>query len=328
MNWLSKNYDKVALGIAAVVAVSVGYSVFSEKVEVAPPKPADPNNTVEISQREILTLAQERLAAEFQIGSKEADGIEVKSFVSFPLYSIKGKEGILALTDDYEIHPGMPLKWWKKYKLNDYSFKDGPELDSDKDGFNNREEFDGKTDPTDLKSHPNFIAKLKCNSAKGIPYTMNWTKVSPTTGSFSFNYGKMRFYGELGVGGKFPPKAEDKSLIDRFEIMEQGQDPEIAGEDGEYYLLQDNGENQNKKQFKLYYRNRKEMTDWSATFSLGIDGTRPFDVPEGGMFSLPFDDKAKTKPYKFKSKKENKAEIEYEEDGKKLTIELDIPAEK
>lgn len=329
MSWLPKNYDKVALGVAAVVAITVGYSVFSGDEEVPAPNSVTPDNTVEITQREILTLAQEKFSARYEIETVKSEGIEVQSFVSFPLYSIKGKEGIQSLTDDYEIHPGMPLKWWKKYNLNDYSVSDGPELDADKDGFLNREEFEGKTDPTDKTDHPNFIAKLKSTGEKGIPYDMNWTKVGPTKGNFSFNYNRKRiYYGELGVGGKFPPKAEDKSLIDRFEILEQGQDPDKPGEEGEYYLLQDNGENQNKKQFKLYYRNKKELTDWSVTFLLGIDGATPFSVPEGGTFSLPFDEKAKEKPYLFKSKKENKAEIEYEVGGKKMSVELDIPATK
>ena len=58
---------------------------------------------------------------------------------------------------------------------------------------------------------------------------------------------------------------------------------------------------------------------------LGIDGSTPFPVPEGGSFSLPFDENAELKPYKFKSKKGNKAEIEFDDKGKKSTCELDIP---
>jgi len=326
MSWLSENYDKAALGAAAVVALAVGYSVFSGGNEVDAPNAAIPNNTVEIEQRKTLALAHEKFSAEYGFEPKQGDGNEVQSFVSFPLYSIKGKPGVQSLTDDYEIHPGMPLKWWKDYKLEDYRLKDGPELDADKDGFTNREEFDGKTDPTDAARHPDFIAKLKCASAKFKPYEMNWTRLDGEKGNFTFKYNRQRlFYGTLGVGGKFPVKAKDQSLIERFEIMEKGQDPDIPGENGEYYLLQDNGENQNKKQFKLYYRKKPVFKDWTTTLLLDIDGSRtPFDVPEGGMFSLPHDDEDQPKTYRFKSKKDNKVEIEYDVKGKKLTVELDI----
>ena len=176
----------------------------------------------------------------------------------------------------------------------------------------------------------NFIAKLKCSGAKDITYEMNWTKLNALQGNFSFKYnGRRSFYGTLGVGGKFPVKAKGKSLINRFEIMEKGQDLDKAGENGEYYLLQDNGKNQNKNQFKLYYRKKTEFKDWTATLLLDIEGSgTQFNIPEGGSFSLPYDEEAKLKPYKFKSKKGNKAEIEYDVDGKKFTVELDIPPKK
>ena len=85
----------------------------------------------------------------------------------------------------------------------------------------------------------------------------------------------------------------------------------------------------NKKQFKLYYRQRAQLQDWTATLLLDIPGAdTSFEVPEGGSFSLPYDEGAELKPYDFKSKKGNKAEIEYELNGKKSTKELDIPAKK
>lgn len=329
MSWLSENYDKAALGAAAAVALAVGYSVFSGGNEVVAPKVAIPNNTVEIEQRKTLSLAHEKFSGEYAFEPKQIDGIEVQSFVSFPLYSIKGKPGVQPLTDDYEIHPGMRLGWWKQYDFQDYSKSDGPELDADKDGFNNREEFDGKTDPTDAKSHPDFIAKLKCDGVKGLPYSMNWTDLDGKKANFTFKFEGRSSITTTGVGKTFPKRCRNKSLIARFEILKRAQDPDIPGENGQYYLLQDNGKLQGKKKLKLYYRQRKELEDWTGSFSLDIEGSSaPFPVPEGGSFSLPYDEKAKLMPYKFKSKKGNLAEIEYDMKGKKSSIELDIPPTK
>lgn len=330
MSWLSENYDKAALGAAAVVALAVGYSIFTGEKEVKEPKSAIPNNTVEIEQRKTLALARAKYAAEYDFVPKPVNGNEVQSYVSFPLYSIKGKPDIVPLTNDYEIHPGMKLGWWKEYDLLDYKLKDGPELDADKDGFTNREEFDGKTDPTDSASHPNYIAKLKATAAKPENYELSWTEVDGVQGNFSFKNNRDRvFYGARDVGGKFPEstkKEKHKPLIGRFEVMERAVDPAIPGEKGRYFLLKDNGANKKDNTFKLYYSTKRKFQDWTATLSLDIEGEdTPFDVEEGKSFSLPFDAEADVKPYTFKSKKGEKAEIEYEVDGQKMTIELDIP---
>ena len=329
MSWLSENYDKAALGVAAVAAIAVGYSIFSGGKEVPKPNPAVPNNTVEIEQRKALAILQEKFAEVNAFEEKKSSGNEVQSFVAFPLYSIKGQSGVKSLTDDFEIHPGMPLKWWKKYDLKDYELKNGPELDGDKDGFTNREEFDGDTDPTDKASHPDFIAKLKCTETKSLPYEMKWTKVNNQKGNFKFKLKGRSTLDTLGVGDKFPSRCKDESFVNRFEVLEKVQDPAIDGENGEYYLLQDNGERQNKRKFKLYYSKNLNFEDHTATLQLNIAGEdTEFKVPEGGMFSLPHDDDKKPKSYKFKSKKDGKVEIEYDLKGEKSSIDLEIQPKK
>ena len=328
MSWLSENYDKAALGLAAAVALGVGYSVFSGGEAVPEPKEAEPNNTVALGQRGDLANAVKKYSEKYSFSSKPFNGNEVNSYASFPLYSIKGQSGIKPLTDDFEIHAGMPLKWWKKYDLSDYRLEDGPELDADGDGFTNREEFDVGTNPTDKATHPNFITKLKCTGATASEFEVNWTRLNEKLGNFSFKYNKRRlFYGTLGVGGKFPERVRgDKSLIGRFEILERAQDPNIPGENGEYFLLRDNGKELNNE-FKVYYNQKSSFKDWTATFMLDIEGKNTeFKVPEGDVFSLPYDSESAKKAYKFRSKKDSLAEIEYDVDGKKSTVELAIPA--
>ncbi len=330
MSWLSENYDKAALGVAAVAAIAVGYSIFSGGDGVPDPNTTVANNTVEMPGRNVLTRAIEKFGEKHGFSSSLSNGNEVQSFVAFPLYSIKGQEGLKALTDQFEIHEGMPLEWWKKYGLEDYKREDGPDLDADADGFTNREEFDGGTDPTDKASLPNYITKLKVTGEKADDYEMNWTKLNAAMGNFSFKYNNRRlYYGTLGVGGKFPEKSKnDPSLIGRFEILEKGQDADVAGEQGEYYLLKDNGKEQNN-QFKLYYNKKTKFEDWTATFMLDVSGLdTPFSVPEGDTFSLPYNAEEKKKPYKYKSRKGNKAEIEYQAKNKRLTTDFEIPQKK
>lgn len=56
---------------------------------------------------------------------------------------------------------GLPDKWEQKYNI--LGSKD---QDPDKDGFTNLEEYHGKTDPTDPKSHPLYVTKLRL---AGVP---------------------------------------------------------------------------------------------------------------------------------------------------------------
>lgn len=54
---------------------------------------------------------------------------------------------------------GLPNDWEKKFGLNPNDPADA-DLDKDGDGFTNREEFEAKTDPTDPKSHPDYLDSL------------------------------------------------------------------------------------------------------------------------------------------------------------------------
>lgn len=332
MSWLSENYDKAALGVAGIAAIAIGYSIFSGGEEVEAPKVAVPNNTVEIEERKILAKTIETFSTDYEFESILSNGNEVTSFVSTPLYSIKGKEGITPLTDEYEIHPGMPLKWWREYNLEAYRLNDAPEVDSDEDGFDNRAEYDAGTDPTDAESHPNFIAKLKCTEIKEQSFTLNWTKVSDVKSMFTFKIsepkGKLRRDSKTtmtGVDSTFPEdvRAGNEFYQNRFKIIEKKQDPDISGERGEYYILEDTAELNNKGRIKLYYGKRMELIDSTAVFFLDIDGMETsFEIPLDAKFSLPHDDDTKAKDYTFKSINEGKVEIEYELEGNKKSVEL------
>jgi len=331
MTWLENNYEKVVMGVAALAAVGVGYSIVSGDPSVRAPKPANPINDTQIAEREQIPVVNGKYAGNYEIKPISFKDIEVRSFVSYPLYSVKGTPGIQALTDDYEIHPGMKLEWWKKYGLDDYKLKGAPEMDSDGDGFTNEEEFDASTDPTNDKEFPNLIAKLLAKDSKSIPYRLSWNDDGTGKGNFTFQYNKRRggFDLSLGVGDSFPvnPRKFVEEHKNRFEIKAEGQDPDVSGQNGKFYLIQDNGKYKGKKQFKLFWSKRLPSKDNSVTFALDIPGkNEAFVVPEGASFSLPYSSDAKVKPYTFKSydAETKKAEIEYGSGDTKSIIKLDV----
>ncbi len=84
---------------------------------------------------------------------------------------------------------GLPDAWEKKYGLNPMDAKDA-ELDLDKDGFSNIEEFmvDPKTDPADPQSHPPITAKLRLEDIVPDPFKFRFKSVV-TLPDKSLNFG-------------------------------------------------------------------------------------------------------------------------------------------
>lgn len=73
--------------------------------------------------------------------------------------AIPGKKGADGITIDWKTANGYPI--------------DDPavaEADTDGDGFNNKEEFLGKTDPRNAKSHPDILYKLKIVDYRYVPF--------------------------------------------------------------------------------------------------------------------------------------------------------------
>lgn len=63
---------------------------------------------------------------------------------------------------------GMPDEWEKKFGLNSAA-ADATD-DKDGDGFTNLEEFQAKTDPSDVKSHPDYLDSLKLTLPLKVTY--------------------------------------------------------------------------------------------------------------------------------------------------------------
>jgi hypothetical protein len=62
------------------------------------------------------------------------------------------------------LHPPVPNDWLEKYALP-IAEPDVLTQDPDADGFTNRDEWDGHTNPIDRESHPSYISKLKLRSS-------------------------------------------------------------------------------------------------------------------------------------------------------------------
>jgi hypothetical protein len=171
MTWIRAHYDRVAALAAAlfllcsVLLIMRSVLQFGEKNSLAlqmppPPKPAlPPPKAVE------MELASERLRqpAQWTFNGRSGLFVPEKHFIDL--------SGLPATLQTTEVHPPVPNEWLEGFGL---PIADGDVLtqDPDADGFNNLEEWQNKTKPTDRNSHPAFIAKLKMKSFVQEPFRL------------------------------------------------------------------------------------------------------------------------------------------------------------
>ncbi|PYJ86494.1 MAG: hypothetical protein DME70_08055 [Verrucomicrobia bacterium] len=169
MTWIRANYDRVAVFAAAfflfVSALIITKNAWqlseSLGLQTAPaPKPAaPPPKAFELEQ------ATEKLKqpAQWTMSSRSGLFVPEKHFI--------GANGLPATLQTTEVHPPVPNEWFEQFNLP-IAEADVLTQDPDGDGFNNLEEWQNKTNPTDKASHPPFIAKLKMKSFAQEPFRL------------------------------------------------------------------------------------------------------------------------------------------------------------
>lgn len=135
------------------------------KTEVAEEDMAEFASAVKLVKNpaSLATVAEDKesfLASEVRVKCKKCQkviGGDVKKFPKCPFCGEEQEVAVAAILDADK--DGLPDDWERKYGLNPASAADADE-DKDGDGFTNFEEFEAKTDPTDAKSHPDYLDSL------------------------------------------------------------------------------------------------------------------------------------------------------------------------
>ena len=182
MDWLKANYDHALLMAAAVflflTAVAILWSTirFGNRL-VRPPSVAAKTASQPAVAVE-LDGAAEQLHEPLQWKSSARSGLFVpeKHFI--------GADGMLATLQNTQVHTPVPNEWFEKYALP-VEDADALEQDPDKDGFTNLDEWQGKTDPANTGSHPDYTTKLHLVSATEEPF--RYMFASRTKDKFGIN---------------------------------------------------------------------------------------------------------------------------------------------
>ncbi len=186
MDWLKKHYDAAILILLSLlmVALAVGFflsasnfsQAFAERNSSKAPDHRLPAPPLEPIQRALKSMADLPTWA----------GHEGSLFVS-RIYILKDGALFDPIDGDEPLHPPVENSWLLKYDL-DYSRTDILETDPDGDGFTVLEEWKAKTDPTDPKSTPPLVSKLRLESTNRIPFKVKFSG-SPDGGeTFTINF--------------------------------------------------------------------------------------------------------------------------------------------
>lgn len=338
MSWIKTNYEKAALGGAAVVALSLaflGYSKLSSAADefTISQKGGKSNNDASIAAATAVKTATESLTSATAWASGSSNGRSVDSFVGVPVYAKKpvgdAAPEPLDPLDAEPIHPPIPNKWWVETGA-DPSYGDSPKRDDDKDGFTNEEEFNAKTNPMDAKSLPALVDKVKYAKNNSVMFLLKFTSVIGDN-QYQFKYidSKDRKEYRSGNAGGFVQPGEnlftDGPAKNRFKLVKTEMRQEKNERTGVvsdvlWAVIEDQKENKKGKLYevpkrpidheiqKFYHYDRDAVLELAAA---GHEG-KQVTITENHTFSLPFGNDAK-KDYLLKEVNDGDLTIEYKD---------------
>lgn len=344
MSWLSKNYEKAALGGAVVVALGLAYLGWAKLSGVEtdfPPNTAEPGagNTAVIGA-DAIPKAKQSMKLD-RTWTQAMDGEwSVDLFTGIPLFIKRSEpDKTVDLRKDEPIHPPIPNTWWLDNHI-DPGFADSPNRDPDSDGFSNLEEFKAKTDPNNAKSIPALLAKLMFQRQEALTWSLR--PGFGDQGKFGFSYHEVQ--GKIWIDKNKLKAGEtagpgdiifaDGPAKGRFKMLgselRQIENPKTHSPQ-EVTIVRIEDQRPNKKGDIYEFpsplseerRNEFAQSDRTAVFSLealGQEG-KEFKVEERTAFAIPQD--ADKKDYFLKKVSENSVTVEGPgPDGQRVSVDI------
>lgn len=171
MDWIRTHYDRALVIAAALLLLFCSLSILRNAVQFGanfanqvspPPKAAKPPpKAVELEQ----AMQKLQQAPQWTFSGRSGLFVPEKHFI--------GANGLPATLKTTQVHPPVPNEWLEEFGL---PIADGDVLtqDPDGDGFNNLDEWQGHTNPTDKNSRPDYVAKLRLKSVTQEPFRLKF----------------------------------------------------------------------------------------------------------------------------------------------------------
>ncbi len=185
MDWLKAHYDKAAVIAGALILLLCSVwiwrsaNAFSEnfvaaQAAPAPKKPAPPGKAAEVDS----ALQRLQQPPQWTFSGRSGLFVPEKHFI--------GANGQPATLQSTQVHAPVPNEWLEQFNLP-IADADVLTQDPDGDGFNNLDEWQGHTNPTDKASHPPYITKLKLKAFTQEPFRLKFSSWNPSAETFEIN---------------------------------------------------------------------------------------------------------------------------------------------
>lgn len=186
MDWIKNNYEKLLLGVFGTFALGVGgylaISAFTGSEDSGASKVTEKSNLGTDKTEDVVKTMAELAASNDRVvwsSVKLGDHRSARLFTASPVMEKAGMtDSIIPILDDATaaLRDGVP-NWWLYENGLDLTRSDVLTQDFDNDKFNNKEEFEGKSNPRDPESRPAFYAKLSLVEVIPINYEIRFSNV-------------------------------------------------------------------------------------------------------------------------------------------------------
>ena len=338
METLQKQYDKVALIAASVIAIAFAIILVLKALSFG-----DQFEEKQVEQREelgdtgttVITKYINMLDEDQMWTRPENNGIEVPLTVSLPIVEKEDKD-IVNMADpaslplrtaqnpraDAEV--GVPNRWLWENGL-DYTKTDVLAFDPDGDGFSNLEEYLGETDPKDAAVFPPFYTKLFLKERAEDRYVLRFSAAIDPQFQVVRIFPERKKSWFKAIGESFP-EADADPAKGRFTIVAINKKTDERGLDASELMIRDNVRTDNNP-FALPKGEETDRPIYWANFvyKFKADTPEPFRVDKGETFSFPND--ADT-VYTLKEIDAESAVVSFIPPGKASADEVTIPLDK
>lgn len=225
MSWISKNYEKAAVGVAVLATAGLVYAGWNKLNSVDEdfgnvPKgngPEDPS----VKGANAVATAKSSFSLERRWTQGDDQGRPVDLFTGVALFVNKNDpKNPVYLIKGAEVHAGIPNSWWIEHRI-DPGFGDSPQRDEDEDGFSNRDEFIAKTDPKKASEYPALITKLTFVGEESVKWLLR-PGFEAQGGSFTFSFGDGKANNRVGAANPIAPGGiffENDPAKGRFKLL-------------------------------------------------------------------------------------------------------------
>lgn len=277
MDWLKKNYERVLFLVAIAILLVSAFCIFRNAGEFPsqfadlqfhptqhPATPPGKAKDVEVALQKLHQPPQ------WSFSGRSGLFVPEKHFI--------GADGQPATLQTTEVHPPVPNEWIEQYGLP-IADADVLDQDPDGDGFNNFDEWQGKTNPIDPKSHPDYLTKLRLKSFSQEPFRLVFaSRTGETFGINTIDLTQPTQFVKIGdtiAGTHFQiTKFTEKSVKDKYGTDEDASE-----------LILENTETH--EQLTLVKEQVAISPESVATFVYSWKDRKEFVVKKDQEFSLP-----------------------------------------